>query len=208
VGMHDHVVEGWHDFPGFPLGRVPGRGYVALRSLENYQRFNLFRKLPPNRIGTGHMGSQNSERRRMRIVFERNVICVQPVRPECNQSTKRMSADQFLQYVRARFLEMRRQIHQTRSCSLRPGLGSVPHVRGPSCRRIHYTCFHEAGLQVNSAWSKNKYTANCLDQSQDHVLNDIRLGYVLVDRLCLVTGRRSFEVVEARQRGLWIQWNG
>ncbi len=57
------------------------------------------------------MASQRSERRRLRIDFERNMVGLEPARGQRDQRAKRMRTDEVVQHIDTRFCEMAGQIH-------------------------------------------------------------------------------------------------
>ena len=71
------------------------------------------------------MRPQGAQRCRIRIEFERNMVCVQSIGAEGDQRAKRMAPDQLVQDFYAGFIEMRRQIHSDRSCAIRSEAGKV-----------------------------------------------------------------------------------
>jgi len=106
VSMNHDVIVRRHNFAGFLLARIPGRSDVSLRPVKNHESFDRLRKIPPHRIGARDMSAQCSERRRLGIDLERNVIGVEACGIQSYQRAQRALADLLMKNFHPLFFKM------------------------------------------------------------------------------------------------------
>ena len=94
VRMHDAVIPGRHDLAMLALGGIPRWCDVRLRSLKHRQHIGLVLDAFPECIGAGDMAAQSAMFATVGIQHEGQVIGVEPLRAQRDESGERVMPDQ------------------------------------------------------------------------------------------------------------------
>ena len=102
VSVHDDVVPRGHDFAVLLLRRVPRRRDVAIGPVKHHEQVAVRGALFPERVAARDMSAQRSERRRLGIDEERNVVGDEPGSGLIDEGRQRILPQTRVQHVDSR----------------------------------------------------------------------------------------------------------
>src|SRR5690349_6350951 len=94
--VHHSIVPSGHHFACLALGRIPTRRDISVRPLKYGQSILFTRQLPPEGVCTSYVSTQCTERTRIRLKLEWNVIRIETARSQGHKSREWMRAHQLM----------------------------------------------------------------------------------------------------------------